>query len=136
MAGRTTPPEGYHTVTPYLVVADVLELIAFMTKAFGATEMNRNLRPDGRVAHAEVRLGDSVVMMGTPAEAGTPMPATIHLYVDNADATYERAIEAGAQSLREPGDQPYGDRMAGVVDRFGNQWWIATPITAAAEAQR
>jgi PhnB protein len=76
--------------------------------------------------HAEVRIGDSVVMMGEPADESSLMPGMIHLYVDDVDTTYQRALQAGATSLREPEDQFYGDRSAGVRDAFGNVWWIAT----------
>ena len=132
MDSRGDIPEGYHTVTPYLVVQGVPGLIEFVKAAFGATERMRNLRPDGTVSHAEVEIGDSIVMMGEPQDAASTMPGMIHLYVSDVDATYEQALWAGGNSLREPADQPYGDRMAGIKDRFGNQWWIATPVTMAA----
>jgi len=132
MDSRGDIPEGYHTVTPYLVVDDVPGLIEFVKAAFGAAERMRNLRPDGTVSHAEVEIGDSIVMMGEPQDAGSTMPGMIHLYVSDVDATYEQALWAGGSSLREPADQPYGDRMAGIKDQFGNQWWIATPVTIAA----
>ena len=119
-------PDGYHTVTPYLVVPRVAELIDFLRQAFGAEEMFRMPRPDGAIAHAEVRIGDSMVMMGEPMGQFESMLAMIHLYVDDADAMYKRALEAGATSVREPTDQFYGDRTAGVKDPAGNQWWIAT----------
>ena len=119
-------PDGYHTVTPYLVVPRVAEVIDFLKQAFGAEEMFRMPRPDGAIAHAEVRIGDSMVMMGEPMGDFQPMPAMIHLYVDDADAMYKLALEAGATSVREPTDQFYGDRSAGVKDPAGNQWWIAT----------
>jgi len=124
----TDVPEGYHTVTPYLVVKGVPQLIDFLARAFGARERMRDLRPDGSVAHAEVELGDSVIMLGESQSETGAMPAMVHLYVADADRAYHRALDAGAISLREPTDQPYGDRMAGVKDSFGNQWWIATPI--------
>jgi PhnB protein len=119
-------PDGYHTVTPYLVVPRVAELIDFLKQAFGAEETFRMPRPDGAIAHAEVRIGDSMVMMGEPMGQFQPMLAMVHLYVDDADAMYKRALEAGATSVREPTDQFYGDRTAGVKDPAGNQWWIAT----------
>jgi PhnB protein len=121
-------PEGYRTVTPYLVISGVAELIDFMKQAFGAEEVVRMARPDGAVMHGEVRVGDSVIMMGEESGPFEPMPAMIHLYVEDVDATYRRALEAGATSVREPADQFYGDRSGGVKDRFGNQWWIATHV--------
>src|ERR1700736_4417344 len=88
MESQANVPKGYHTVTPYLVVEGVPGLIEFLKTAFGATERMRNLRPDGTVSHAEVEIGDSVVMMGEPQEAGSAMPGMIHLFVADADATY------------------------------------------------
>jgi len=121
-------PEGYHSVTPYLVVEGVAALIDFLKQAFDAHEIERMARPDGTIQHAEVRIGDSVVMMGeTPAETES-MPTTLYLYVSDTDATYARALQAGATSVREPADQFYGDRSAGVKDRSGNFWYIATHV--------
>jgi uncharacterized glyoxalase superfamily protein PhnB len=121
-------PEGYHTVTPYLVVPRVGQLIDFLKQAFGAEEIQRTTRPDGSIGHTEVRMGDSRIMMGEAGGEFPPMPAMLHLYVEDADGFYRRALQAGATSLREPEDQFYGDRMAGVKDKFGNQWWIASHI--------
>lgn len=119
-------PEGYHTVTPYLTVQGAATLIDFLKQAFDATEIHRTTRPDGAIGHAEVRIGDSVVMMAESRGEWKPMPGAIYLYVNNTDATYKRALQAGATSLMEPADQFYGDRSAGVKDPVGNHWWIAT----------
>ena len=121
-------PEGYHAVTPHLTVPGVANLIEFLKRAFGATEIDRFAAPDGSVMHAQVRIGDSIVMMGEPTDQFKAMPAVLHLYVTDVDATYRRAIEAGATSLREPADQFYGDRSGGVRDLCGNQWWISTHV--------
>jgi PhnB protein len=121
-------PDGYHTVTPYLVVPGVARLIDFLKEAFDAEEMVRMPGPDGAINHAEVRIGNSAVMMGQASEEHPPMPAMLHLYVEDADAVFQRAVGAGATVLAEPEDQFYGDRMGGVKDEFGNQWWIATHI--------
>jgi uncharacterized glyoxalase superfamily protein PhnB len=121
-------PEGHHTVTPYLVVPGVAKLIEFAKQAFGATEVYLSKRPDGTVQHAEIKIGDSTVMMGEAGAGGKNFPGMLHLYMEDVDAVYQRAIQAGAKSLREPADQPQGDRMGGVEDAFGNQWWIATHI--------
>jgi len=121
-------PDGYHTVTPYLVLRDAAGLIEFLQQAFDAEEIERMQAPDGGITHAEVRIGDSVIMMGDANESVPPMPAMIHLYLEDSDAAYQRALEAGATSLREPEDQFYGDRTGGVQDAFGNQWWLATHI--------
>ena len=121
-------PDGYHTVSPYLVVAGVAKLIEFTKEAFGATEVQVSKRPDGSVQHAEVKIGDSIVMMGEGAEGGKHFPAMLHLYMEDVDAVYQRAVKAGAKPVREPADQPYGDRSGGVEDAFGNQWWISAHI--------
>jgi len=121
-------PEGYHTVTPYLVVEGAAKLIDFVKAALGAEERMRMAQPDGTIMHAEVAIGDSVIMLADAGGENQPMPAMIHLYVEDADAAYQRALQAGAISLREPADQFYGDRSAGVRDAFGNQWWLATHI--------
>ena len=121
-------PDGYHAVTPYLVVQDAARLIAFTKEAFGAEEIFRHAAPDGSVMHAEVRIGDSPVMMGGTRPGIDPFPAMLYLYVNDTDGTYERALEAGATSIMKPADQFYGDRNGGVKDPFGNQWWIATHV--------
>ncbi len=120
--------EGFHTVTPYLMVREAAKLIDFVKEAFAATELFRGTGSAGGI-HAEVRIGDSMVMIGGAGTwNGEPMPAAIYLYMDDVDAVYKRALQAGAASLSEPADQPYGDRVAGVKDPFGNVWYIATHI--------
>ena len=121
-------PDGYHTVTPYIIVEDAGGLIAFVTEAFGATERMRMKGADGAVMHAEVEIGDSVVMIAGASGEHLPRTAMLHLYVPDVDAWYKRAIEAGGESLREPADQPYGDRSAGLRDGWGNEWWLATHL--------
>lgn len=123
-------PEGYHSVTPYLVVDEPEKVLDFVKQALGAEEIFRMDGPDGGIAHAEVKIGDSMVMLGgaSGAASGTPMPATIYLYVEDTDATYRRALEAGGTSVEEPADQFYGDRRAAVRDPGGNQWFIATNV--------
>ncbi|MGH3442758.1 MAG: VOC family protein [Nitriliruptorales bacterium] len=122
-------PDGYHTVTPYLLVQSAEKLINFVKRAFDAKETVRMSMPDGAIGHAEVRLGDSVIML-SEAQGGEykPMPTGIYLYVENCDATYKRALEAGAISVMQPTDQFYGDRSASIKDQFGNHWYIATHI--------
>ena len=120
--------EGFHTVTPYLMVREAAQLIDFVKEAFAATELYRGTGSAGGI-HAEVRIGDSMVMIGGAGTwTGEPMPAAIYLYMNDVDAVYKRALQAGAASLSEPTDQPYGDRIAGVKDSFGNTWYIATHI--------
>ncbi len=121
-------PDGYHTVTSYLVVQGVAQLIDFMKQAFAAEELRRMTRPDGSIGHAEVKIGDSRVMLGEAGGEFAPMPGMLHLYVEDVDAVYQRALQAGAVSVREIVDEFYGDRIGGVKDKSGNQWWIATHI--------
>jgi PhnB protein len=121
-------PEGLHNVTPYLVVEDANRLIEFLKDAFSAQERERHLRPDGTVMHAEVKIGDSVIMLGDANEQWKPRPVSLYVYVPDTNTTYRRALEIGATSLMEPADQFYGDRNAGVTDPFGNIWWIGTHI--------
>ena len=121
-------PEGYRTVTPYLIVTDPAALVGFLERAFDAVETERTTAPDGRVMHAAVRVGDSMLMMGGANERYPPRPGTVYLYVPDVDATYERATAAGGTSLMEPADQFYGDRNGGVEDPWGNQWWIGTHV--------
>lgn len=119
-------PEGFHTVTPYLMVPDVDRLVDFMSHAFEAEEVFR-ARGEAGGTHVEVRVGDSMVMVGGHQDTEA-QPAAIFLYMDGVDAVYGRALEAGATSIEEPADRPEGDRRAGAVDLFGNSWFIATRI--------
>ncbi len=121
-------PKGYHSVTPLLSIKDVAQLIDFAKRAFGATEISRFEKPDGTIMHAEIRIGDSMIMLGDVAPGQPPTKAILYLYVDNADATYQQAIQAGATSIQKPVDQFYGDHSGGVTDPGGNQWWIATHV--------
>ena len=122
-------PDGYHSITPYLLVNGVGELSTFLHAAFGATELSRLDRPDGTIMHIEARIGDSIVMMGEPMNEFGPMPASIYLYVDDCDTVYRRAVEAGGVSVMEPMDMVHaGERYGGVKDPSGNLWWIATHI--------
>lgn len=122
-------PDGYHAITPYLMVENVDKLLKFLKSAFAAQELLRLKRPDGSVMHAEVQIGDSRVMMGEPMDEFGPMPASIYFYVENCDAVYEKAIKAGGQSIMPPTDMEHaGERYGGVRDSSGNIWWIATHI--------
>ena len=121
-------PEGFHTVTPYVLVPGVAGLIDFLKQAFDAEEIHRSSMPDGTVMHALVKIGDSMVMMGEARDDWKPMPVMLYLYVKDVDAWYHRALKAGGTSVRELTDEFYGDRVGGVQDPCGNQWWIATRI--------
>jgi len=121
-------PSGYHTVTPYLRVTGAADFMQFLERAFGAKENHRSLGPDGTIMHADVTIGDSHVMLTEGKETFPTLPASLFLYVADVDATYQKAIEAGATSIMEPSDQFYGDRTGGVRDPFGNDWWIGTHV--------
>jgi PhnB protein len=135
MAPAVRPvPEGYHSVTPYLCVKGANQAIEFYKKAFGATEVTRLQQPDGSIAHAEIQIGDSRIMLTEDApqmqfrspDALGGSPVLLHLYVEDADATYARAVAAGAQPVRPVQDQFYGDRGGGVKDPFGHSWFLST----------
>lgn len=121
----TTLPEGYHTITPYITLAGVQGLIAFLKNAFGADEREVLKTDDGRIIHAEIQIGDSVIMMAEPNDEAEPVYGTFYMYVDDVDDVYQSALKAGANSIMEPADLYYGDRNAAVKDVFGNSWWIA-----------
>jgi PhnB protein len=129
-------PEGYHTVAPYLAVESAADAIEFYKKAFGAKERVRMEAPGGGIAHAEVEIGDSVVMLSDPfPQASTTPPkqlggttASVMLYVEDVDAVVKQAVDAGATVLMEVGDQFWGDRFGSVQDPFGHSWAIATHV--------
>lgn len=121
-------PEGYHTVTPYFIVADGPAFLAFLKNGLGADEISVHKDDKGRVMHAQLRLGDSMLEFGESTEQYRAMKLCLHVYVPDTDALYERAVGAGAKSVRPPRDEPYGERSAGVEDPAGNQWWIATRV--------
>jgi PhnB protein len=135
MASAVKPiPEGYHSVTPYLIVKGAAQAIAFYEQAFAAEELYRMPMPDGRIGHAELRIGDSRIMLAdehpdvgalSPGSVGGT-PVTIHLYVEDVDATFARATAAGARVTRPLADQFYGDRLGVLTDPFGHVWSVAT----------
>lgn len=120
----------YPTVTPYLIVNNAKQLIEFLQKTFDFREVARHLQPDGAIMHAELTLGNSMIMVSEASELYLPNPTMIHLFLNDCDAFYQRALAAGAVSITEPKDQEYGHRSAGVRDQSGNQWWIASDIKA------
>lgn len=129
MSSNVKPvPDGYHTVTPYLTVSDAAALLEFLTRVFDGVETFKMQGPDGTVRHAEIRVGDSMVMVGQARAEWPPRPGTLYLYVPDVDATYARALAAGARAVRAPETHFYGDRSGGVEDSQGNQWWIATHV--------
>jgi PhnB protein len=127
-------PDGYQSVVPYLIVTDAKALIEFMKQAFGGTERMRSPGPNGGIMHAEVQIGDSVIMLADALDETRVRTAMLHLYVADVDADYQRVLSAGGESIRTPADQPYGDRTAATKDRWGNEWWLATHIKDVAPA--
>lgn len=121
-------PEGFHTVTPFLTVNGATRLIDFITKAFDGQVTSLMKGDDGKIMHATVKIGDSTIMISDATEKFRPMPTMLYLYVENVDSVYQKAIGVKGVSLREPTDEFYGDRSAGIEDAWSNQWWIATHI--------
>lgn len=121
-------PDGYHTITPMLVVEGVPRLLEFLKDGLEATELEKFEGEDGSIMHAEMKIGGSIVMIGEANEGFPAMPTALYLYVPDADTTYRAAMNAGGQSVMEPADQFWGDRAACVADPSGNKWWIATHI--------
>jgi PhnB protein len=129
-------PDGYAAVTPYLTIKGAAQAIEFYKKAFGAKENLRMPTPDGKVAHAELAIGDSLIMLSDPFDQGqtkTPKKAGattvgIFLYIDDVEETYKQALDAGATSTQEPEDMFWGDRFARVTDPYGHSWQLATHV--------
>jgi PhnB protein len=130
--------DSYHTLQPYLIHKNCAEALEYYKAAFGATERMRMTQPDGRIAHAEIQIGDSCVMMAdehpaigaySPAHYGGS-PVSLQFYVEDCDIVFQQAVAAGGKAEREPADQPYGERMAGVIDPSGYKWWMTSPVKA------
>ena len=118
-------PEGYPQLMPYLIVEGAAEFISFTQKVFGATEKFKTMRDEQIIMHAEVSIGDSVIMLADATEQFAAQNAGMFIYVDNCDKVFQKALDNGATTLMEPADQPYG-RSGGVKDAFGNTWWITS----------
>jgi len=129
-------PEGYHTITPYLAVDDAAQAIDYYTRAFGAKERVRMEAPDGKIGHAELEIGDSLIMLADQFPQATTSPptelggtsASVFMYVEDVDAVVKRAVDAGATVTMEVADQFWGDRFGSVKDPFGHLWSIATHV--------
>lgn len=121
-------PETYPSVSPYLIVDGAARTIDFLTTVFDAVEIQCFAHADGRIGHAEVRIDDSVVMLADGAEGWPPIPCYVHIYVKDVDATYRRALDAGAESIQAPVKKDDPDKRGGVKDAGGTTWWIATCI--------
>jgi len=127
MTSKTSyKPEGFHSITPYVIVPGAAKLLDFVKQAFDAKEMGCYRDDSGRIAHACVNIGDSMVEMADATEQWPAMPGAFHFYVPDVDAAYQRAVKAGATALQPPEDKPYGERSGGVKDVCGNVWYIAT----------
>jgi len=119
-------PDGYHAVNPYLHVQGAERLIAFVTETFAAVELSRHTDHDGRIRHAEFKIGDSIIECSDARDDFPAMQSGLHVYVPDTDACFLKAVAAGATVLYEPQNMPYGERSAGVKDPLGNNWYIAT----------
>jgi PhnB protein len=128
IAAMAEVKDTYRTVTPYLVVPNADAELAFLKAAFGGTEVMCQRHADNTVMHAEVAIGDSLIMLGQAGGQWTARPSALYLWVGDVDATYAKALAAGATSESEPEDKPYGHRNAGVVDQNGITWWIGAPV--------
>jgi PhnB protein len=131
-------PENCGAVTPYLVTPDAGRMIEFLKQAFDGVEGEKITRPDGSILHAQVRIADSLLMIGQAPPSMKPYPTVLYLYVPDCDAVYKKALAAGAQSQTEPTDMFYGDRTACVKDTGDNMWWIAThkEVLSTSEIQK
>ena len=126
--------EGFGSITPYLIVEDVDELMEFLEEAFDADVLTRRDRPDGTVIQAEVQIGDSRLIIGEPTDELGPVPGAFYLYVADCDETFGRALDAGASIFMEPANTPHtGERCGGITDPAGNLWWIATHLEVVDE---
>ncbi|MGH9688960.1 MAG: VOC family protein, partial [Candidatus Acidiferrales bacterium] len=136
-------PEGFHTATPYLAVQDGAQAIDFYKRAFGAKEVMRMNGPDGKVSHAEIKIGDSIIMLSAASSAGelrTPQSlgastVSIFLYLDNVDATFKQALSAGAKTIQPLEDMFWGDRYGRLTDPFGHSWSLAQHIEDVAPTE-
>ncbi len=126
-------PDGYHSITPYGSLRDCDKAIDFMVRAFGAKERYRMPGPDGKVAHCELQIGDSIIMMGEAH--GEPKPMSLMLYVTDCDATFQRAVDAGAEVTEPVQDKFYGDRNGRLRDPFGNEWYVGTHVEDVSEEE-
>ncbi len=131
---QQSTPEGYSTVCPYLMVPNIEKELDFLVKVFNAEIKERLPTADGSIGHGDVRIGDSIIMMGK-AQAGYPNEAMTYIFVSDANAVYKKALDHGATSVMELGDRFYGYREGGFKDEFGNQWWIAQVIKKVSQEE-
>jgi PhnB protein len=124
----THKPQNYSTVSPYLIVDGASATIDFLVEVFGAVELRRFTDTDGKIMHAEVRIDDTVVMIADGSDSWRPIPSYVHIYVSDVDATYKRALKAGATSVQKPEKKEDEDKRGGLKDTGGTTWWIATKV--------
>lgn len=128
-------PAGYHTVTPYISVKGLPDCLSFLKQAFNAETKRTTLNQQGEIGHAEVLIGNSMVMFAEEVPYQLAAPAALYLYLTDVDAAYAQALQAGAVSIMAPSDQFYGDRNCGVKDAFNITWWLATHVEDLTEAE-
>jgi uncharacterized glyoxalase superfamily protein PhnB len=121
-------PHAYNSASPYLIVENAKDTIEFLLQTFAAVPLRHITDNEGRIRHAEVRIDDSVVMLADKAEGWPPMPSHVHIYVPDVEATYQLALEAGAESVQAPEKKEDADKRGGVKDAGGTTWWIATQV--------
>jgi PhnB protein len=121
-------PEGFHTVTPFIIVNNAAGLIQFIEKAFGGKQTYITKEDDGKIMHATASIGDSTIMLCDVMEGMPAQTAMLYLYLPDVDRVYQNALKANATSVHEPSDEFYGDRAGAVKDQWGNVWWIATHV--------
>jgi PhnB protein len=127
-------PEGMNSVTPFILVNDAKGLIKFMKKAFDG-DLTYIMEAEGKVMHATVKIGDSIIMLADVPDPYELMPCQLYVYVEDMDSVYKKALKAGGTSLREPITEFYGDRSGAVKDAWGNHWWIATHVEDVSEEE-
>ena len=123
-------PSGFARVSPYMMIADADSLVVFLQQAFDAKALHISRRADGKIANAQMQIGDCLFMLSEASEAFPPMPASYYLYVENADKMVAQALAAAGELIMEVADKPYGDRQGGVRDPVGNLWWISQRLAA------
>lgn len=128
-------PEGYHTITPYLIVENADKIVEFIEQVFDGKLLFKMETADGKISHGEFKIGDSMLMFAEASDEWKATRTMLHLYVEDTDAVYQKALDAGAVSIKEPQDQFYGDRNSSVQDSFGNIWGIATHIEDVSEEE-
>ena len=131
----STIPDGYTSITPWIISADTPQLLAFLVVAFGGAELARVPNADGSIGHAEIRIGDAVVMAFDAPRGISPMPAFIRLFVDDANNSFAAALQAGATEVTKPTLLAFGDRVARIRDPLGNIWWLQQRVEEVSEAE-